>query len=235
MIREEGLLCGGSSGSAMAGALKAIRQFHAKTGINAKGKRVVILLPDSIRNYMTKFLSDDWMYDNNLMEVEDEEEVNAEDIQSDDGWWMKDTVASLKVSPPVTMSSNLSCKTAIDIMKKKGIDQIPIMDGDAIHGVVSVGNLSSKLLKGRVSPGDKVTEATFKKFKTVGLNTKLTKLSQIFNLHHFVLVVTESEHHNDSNNSSRKQMVVGIITRIDLLNYIVKNHPEPDAEMQDVE
>merc|ERR550525_1720418 len=233
MIREEGLLCGGSSGSAMAGALKAIRQFHAKTGINAKGKRVVILLPDSIRNYMTKFLSDDWMYDNNMMEDEDDEAVNTEDIGDDDGWWIKDTVASLKVSPPVTMSSNLTCKTAIDIMKRKGIDQIPIMDGDAIHGVVSVGNLSSKLLKGRLSPDDKVTEAAFKKFKAVDLTTKLTKLSQIFNLHHFVLVVTENEHHGDSEMSSKKQMVVGIITRIDLLNYIVKNHEL--KSMQDVE
>lgn len=233
MIREEGLLCGGSCGSCMAGALKAIRQLHAKTGINAKGKRVVILLPDSIRNYMTKFLSDDWMYDNNLMEDDDDEEVNAEDVQSDDGWWMNDTVASLKVSPPVTMSSKLSCKNAIDIMQKKSIDQIPVMDGDEIYGVVSVGNLSSKLLKGRLSPDDKVTEAAFKKFKAVDLTTKLTKLSQIFNLHHFVLVVTENEHHGDSEMSSKKQMVVGIITRIDLLNYIVKNHEL--KSMQDVE
>merc|ERR1712039_915549 len=232
MIREEGLLCGGSSGSAFAGAMKAIKQFHAKTGINAKGKRVVILLPDSIRNYMTKFLSDDWMYDNNLMEDEEDEDAVTSEFQSDDGSWMNDTVASLKVSPPITMSSDLTCKTAIDIMERKGIDQIPIMNGDKIEGVISVGNLSSKLLKGRVSPGDKVTEATFKKFKKVSLTTKLTKLSQIFNVHHFVLVVTESEHHHDEDSSSRKQMVVGIITRIDLLNYIVKGHPK---EMQDIE
>merc|ERR1711933_287596 len=149
-----------------------------------------------------------------MMDDDDEEAVNTEDIGDDDGWWMKDTVAALNVSPPVTMSSNLTCKTAIDIMQKKGIDQIPIMDGDEIYGVVSVGNLSSKLLKGRVSPNDLVTEATFQKFKAVSLGTKLTKLSQIFNLHHFVLVVTESEHHDDGNESSRKQMVVGIITRI---------------------
>ena len=32
LIREEGLLCGGSSGSCMAGAIKAIREFHGKTG-----------------------------------------------------------------------------------------------------------------------------------------------------------------------------------------------------------
>eukprot|EP01083_Nonionella_stella_P213623 770341_1 len=181
LIREEGLLCGGSSGSVMAGAMKAIREFNDKTGINAKGKRVVMLLPDSIRNYMTKFLSDDWMIDNGFME-------QIEDDENNGGWWCNDTVASLNLAPPITMSSNLTCKTAIAIMKKKGIDQIPIMTNDEIYGVVSVGNLSSKLLKGRVSPKDKVTKATFKKFKAVSLKTKLTTLSQIFNVHHFVLV-----------------------------------------------
>ena len=51
------MLCGGSSGSAMVGVLKAARQL-------GKGQRCVVLLPDSVRNYMSKFLSDDWMIDN---------------------------------------------------------------------------------------------------------------------------------------------------------------------------
>merc|ERR1719203_798599 len=237
MIREEGLLCGGSSGSAMAGALKAIKQFHAKTGINAKGKRVVVLLPDSIRNYMTKFLSDDWMIDNDMV---DEDDVKTDDQEDgNDGWWINETVASLDVSPPITMNADVSCKAAIEILKKKSIDQIPIMHNDSIYGVVTVGNLSSKLLKGRVSPNDKVTEATFKKFKTVSLTTKLGKLSHIFNLHHFVLVVHMSEQYSDANTVQKKQMVVGIISRIDLLNYIAsgkrKNTLTKDEEVQDVE
>ena len=60
MIREEGLLCGGSSGSAMIGAIKAAKDLP-------EGARVVVLLPDSVRNYMTKFLDDDWMIENEFM------------------------------------------------------------------------------------------------------------------------------------------------------------------------
>jgi cystathionine beta-synthase len=56
MIRDEGLLCGGSCGSAMVGAMIACK----KLGLG-KDKRVVVLLADSTRNYMTKFLSDEWM------------------------------------------------------------------------------------------------------------------------------------------------------------------------------
>merc|ERR1711971_251867 len=160
LIREEGLLCGGSSGSAMAGALKAIRSLHAQTGINAKGKRVVVLLPDSIRNYMTKFLSDDWMRDNGLM-ADDED---LEDSPDTAAWWGGNKVAALSMASPITMSSGLSCKAAIDIMKRKGIDQIPIIEDEAVIGVVSVGNLASKLLKGRVGADDLVKQIMFKKF-----------------------------------------------------------------------
>ena len=45
LIREEGLLCGGSSGSAVAAAVKAAKSLKA-------GQRCVVILPDSIRNYM---------------------------------------------------------------------------------------------------------------------------------------------------------------------------------------
>lgn len=71
MIRDEGLLCGGSCGSAMVGAIQAIK--HAKlAGLNTKGKRVVVLLADSTRNYMTKFLADSWMQKHGFEPTADE-------------------------------------------------------------------------------------------------------------------------------------------------------------------
>jgi len=63
LIKDEGLLVGGSSGSAMVATLKAIKHF--KLG---KGKRVVVICPDSVRNYMSKFLSDDWMRANKFLD-----------------------------------------------------------------------------------------------------------------------------------------------------------------------
>lgn len=56
LIRKEGLLCGGSSGAAMVGAVKAAKHFNL-----GPEKRVVVVLPDNIRNYMSKHLSDGWM------------------------------------------------------------------------------------------------------------------------------------------------------------------------------
>ena len=57
LIKEEGLLCGGSCGSAMAAALKAAKNL-------TKDQKVLVVLPDSIRNYMTKFPNDSWMVEN---------------------------------------------------------------------------------------------------------------------------------------------------------------------------
>ncbi|PZC80883.1 hypothetical protein B5X24_HaOG213870 [Helicoverpa armigera] len=63
LAKKEGLLCGGSGGAAMCAAIKAIKTL--KIG---KGKRVVVILPDGIRNYMSKFVSDQWMEAHHFME-----------------------------------------------------------------------------------------------------------------------------------------------------------------------
>ena len=57
LIKEEGLLCGGSSGSAMVAALQTAIALD-------KGEKCLVLPPDSIRNYMSKFPNDGWMKKN---------------------------------------------------------------------------------------------------------------------------------------------------------------------------
>ncbi|MDE3401258.1 MAG: pyridoxal-phosphate dependent enzyme [Coxiella burnetii] len=54
LIREEGLLVGGSSGSAVWAACQAAQRLK-------EGERCLVILPDAIRNYLTKFVDDAWM------------------------------------------------------------------------------------------------------------------------------------------------------------------------------
>ncbi|KAI6198116.1 hypothetical protein M3Y94_01306700 [Aphelenchoides besseyi] len=54
LIRQEGMLCGGSSGANVWAAIQVAKKL-------GPGKRVVTVLPDSIRNYMTKFVDDEWL------------------------------------------------------------------------------------------------------------------------------------------------------------------------------
>ena len=54
LIKEEGLLVGGSSGAAVWGAMQAAAKLK-------KGQKCLVILPDNIRNYLSKFVSDEWM------------------------------------------------------------------------------------------------------------------------------------------------------------------------------
>ena len=59
LIKEEGLLVGGSSGGAVWAALKVAHTLKS-------GENCLVILPDSIRNYLSKFVDDQWMKDNNF-------------------------------------------------------------------------------------------------------------------------------------------------------------------------
>ena len=57
LIKEEGLLCGGSCGATMVAAMKAASKLK-------KNQNCLVILADGIRNYMTKFPNDSWMKKN---------------------------------------------------------------------------------------------------------------------------------------------------------------------------
>jgi cystathionine beta-synthase len=210
LIREEGLLVGGSSGSAMVAAIK-----YAKSEMKA-GQRLVVLLPDSVRNYMSKFLSDNWMVDNGFMEPR--EEISGE-------WWSKHTVADLKLRAPLTVSPDVSCAECISILKQEGYDQMPVVNASGeVEGMATMANITSQITRGRVKPEDSVSKVLYRQFKKIPLSTSLGVLSKMFDTDHFVLVVSE------------KTVVFGLATRIDLLDYIVKakgEYPAPQSPSVD--
>ena len=61
LIKEEGLFIGGSSGGAVYAGLQAAKELSS-------GKNCLIILPDSIRNYLSGFVSDEWMKVNNFID-----------------------------------------------------------------------------------------------------------------------------------------------------------------------
>ena len=61
LIKEEGLFVGGSSGSAVWAGLKAAEQLES-------GKNCLVILPDSIRNYLSGFVDDEWMNKNGYLD-----------------------------------------------------------------------------------------------------------------------------------------------------------------------
>ncbi|XP_067897418.1 cystathionine beta-synthase a isoform X2 [Heterodontus francisci] len=153
LIRDEGLLCGGSSGSAVSVALQAAQDLQ-------EGQRCVVILPDSIRNYMTKFLSDEWMMQKGF-------QVNPPN-RSKRPWWWKSRVEELNISPPLTVLQSLSCQRTIEILQEKGYDQAPVVsDRGWLLGVVSLKQMLSSILAAKVKLSDPVTQVLCKQFKKV--------------------------------------------------------------------
>lgn len=219
LIAQEGLLCGGSSGSAMSVAVKAAQELQ-------EGQRCVVILPDSVRNYMSKFLSDRWMLQKGFLK---------EDLAVKKPWWWHHRVQELNLSAPLTVLPTVTCEHTIQILREKGFDQAPVVDeSGVILGMVTLGNMLSYLLAGKVQPADQVRRVLYKQFKQIRLTDPLGKLSHILEMDHFALVVHEQIQSQDQalagvvggpadhshGKSSQKQTVFGVVTAIDLLNFV---------------
>ncbi|XP_028348977.2 cystathionine beta-synthase [Physeter macrocephalus] len=206
LIAQEGLLCGGSSGSAMSVAVKAAQELREE-------QRCVVILPDSVRNYMSKFLSDKWMLQKGFMK--------EEDLLVKKPWWWHLRVQELSLSAPLTVLPTVTCEHTIDILREKGFDQAPVVDeSGAVLGMVTLGNMLSSLLAGKVQPSDQVRKVIYKQFKQIHLTDPLGKLSHILEMDHFALVVHEQIQYHSHGESSKRQMVFGVVTAIDLLNFV---------------
>lgn len=204
LIKEEGLLCGGSSGSAVYCALEAAKEL-------GPGQRCVVLLPDSVRNYMTKFLNDDWMVDSGFVDPTVFPTQKQEDQK-----WHGAVVKDLKLATPVTVLGTESVGRVVDIMRRKGFDQLPIVNEKRMPiGLVTLGNLLSYVTSGRTVASDPVSKAMFqfstqRHFVEITPSTPIANLKQFFEKNSIALVT----------NPNSKE-VVGVCTQIDLLNYLV--------------
>eukprot|EP00871_Galdieria_phlegrea_P002449 jgi/Galph1/3204/GphlegSOOS_G1861.1 len=206
LIREEGLLVGGSSGSCLAGLLKIAKKIPPN-------KKVVMILPDSSRNYMSKFISDDWMEQNGFLELPSPVEHET---------WASLPVTALSLQAPVTILSNITCEEAVSILSSTSFDQLPVLDEKGnILGMVTQGNLISQLMSKRVRNQDPVWKAAYKQFREVRPSTTLAELSRIFRYDHYALIVSTQKCYESVGKLTERKIVTGIVTQIDLLEFLV--------------
>eukprot|EP00794_Sanderia_malayensis_P010862 gene10862-12017_t len=211
LIRYEGLLCGGSSGSAVAAALEVAKDLK-------EGQRCVVILADSVRNYMTKFLNEDWMAERDFIELKPDDPKET--------WWWNETVGRLQLNTPLTVMPTVSCQEAIEIMNRETFDQLPVVnEGGFILGMITLGNLMSRMVAGKVTPETPLSECIYDKFKKVSINTSLGTLSRILDLEYYALVVHSQNLYTGRDTSSKKEIIFGIVTRMDLLRFITSEAP----------
>jgi cystathionine beta-synthase len=189
LIRKEGLLCGGSSGSAMWAALEIAKR-------EGEGKRFVVILPDSVRNYMTKFMDDRWMKENGFTEQA----------------WEQDSIGDiLRRMPERELIGATGADTVADAvmrMKERGISQLPVLKDQRLVGIVTESDLLTSIVEGNATLSSTMAEVMFRAVETVSISDDASALLSSFARGSVGLVVDEQE------------KLVGILTKMDLVDHL---------------
>jgi len=119
-------------------------------------------------------------------------------------------------------------------MDREGFDQLPVVnEAGLVIGMVTLGNIMSQMLTGRITPESPIANSIYKNFKKVTLGSSLGRLSRILDHDHYAVVVHRQRLYSDKGKMDEKEMIFGIVARIDLLNFITLNQNERTVQNGD--
>lgn len=190
LIAEEGLLVGGSSGSSMYACLKAATRLK-------KGQNCVVLFADGVRNYMTKFVDNKWMEENHF---------SGPEVLQGEVRRMLETRGSRDL---VTIAVEESAEKAIQIMRDRGISQLPVLDDGRIVGILTENHLLRQYTSS-LKPTTGAAVGTFmsRNVPLVDADTPLSALQTLVEREGKAVVI------------DRNKKPIQILTKIDLVEWI---------------
>ncbi|KAK3176937.1 hypothetical protein OEA41_008263 [Lepraria neglecta] len=209
LIAEEGLLVGGSSGSAMAAMVKSVKELGL-----GKGDVVVVLLPDSVRSYLSKFIDDDWLAANDLLPptppttsppsptLPTHKRRPSMSTSKDKSPFKDATIRTLRLKPITTVTTTTPCADAIETMREKGFDQLPVLASSGkkrLVGLVTLGNLLSRISHGRATGSSPVENVMFSFSK---ISEVVTNPQDIGDIPHAPLPGKENKNQSHSHSHS---------------------------------
>jgi cystathionine beta-synthase len=137
LAREEGILAGGSSGTTVWAALEVAKRL-------GPGARILTMLPDSGRSYLSKFYDDNWMLEHGFLERRAPAPTVDELLRAK-------RAEEAEVPELITISSHQKVGEAIDLMQRYSISQLPVVrDGDYDSLADIIGSLQDRDLLDRV-------------------------------------------------------------------------------------
>jgi cystathionine beta-synthase len=188
LARREGLLAGGSSGTAVAAALRYARRL---TGEHL----VVALCADTGRNYLSKCFDDDWLAENHLQWTQQPAHSIGDLIRTRDS------------RPLVTISPEATAAEAIQMLQEAGISQLPVLQDGKPVGSVQEVTLVRVMHDNRDPSQVTIGEVMAKPLPALDVTVHLDEAYRLLLAGNTGVLAVENG------------KVVGIITRIDLIQY----------------
>lgn len=160
LARLEGILTGGSGGSAVLGAIRYAEQIDREANI-------VVLLPDSASRYLNKIFDDEWMRENGFLDPEEELGTIRELING-------------KSADVFTVDYATPIRQVISMMKDHGISQVPVMDGNRLAGIINESALLQYVLEGEPNLDKPVGEIASDAFEVADPDAPVGLFNHIF-------------------------------------------------------
>jgi cystathionine beta-synthase len=132
ITRQEGILVGGSAGTAVFAALEVARELE-------ESAIVVVLLPDTGRQYLSKTYSDSWMLQHGMLDRPDV--ILVDEVMAAKG----EELPAL-----ITVGAHEKVRQAVDLLQKHGISQAPVVREESADVVQFVGSIRDRELLDRI-------------------------------------------------------------------------------------
>ena len=174
LTREEGILSGGSGGTAVAGMMKIASTFR-------EGDVVVVLLPDTGERYISKIYDDEWMRENGFLAPE---RITV--------GYVLDAKAGKGV---IAVPSTATVRKALDMLRQHDISQIPVIDDGTPVGAVQDHELMRSVMERPEIVKASVREVMGPSFPVVEASASLEEVLHLMRRkeHYAVLVRSEGK------------------------------------------
>jgi cystathionine beta-synthase len=197
ITREEGLLVGGSSGTAAVAAIKLAKTLPEEA-------IVVVIFPDSGRGYMSKIFNDEWMIANGFL-AEGKRRATVGDVLR----------SKTPVPPLITVKDTDTVKAALDLLRKYEISQIPV-----VHDHEQVGSINDiAVMQAVFDRADilhkPVSEVMARPFPTLEQFEEIDLAYKLLTLANPAIVVTDDNE------------PIGVLARQDIISFLSASSDTP--------
>jgi len=170
---------------------------------NKKGPlKILVFLCDGGQKYVSKIFNDDWMRENGFLD-------------DTPGMGTVDDLLHMHNKPKkiVTTTSTAKVKDVITTLKQLGISQLPVVDKGKLKGIITEVDLLRHMVSGPKTASSTIASLLESDYATVTPDTKIELLQGVLADARAAIVISG-------------ETVVGIVTKIDLIEYLAKKSAE---------